>query len=81
MSAHPSRGSRFHWRLHRRPPWQGSHTWTRPSRHMPREGRGPIASSTDGPSGRILMGDCSHLTGIVDLQGAVPKAPVAGLAC
>ena len=46
-----------HEKLHPRPQWQASHVmWaSRQSRRTPHTFRGPIVSSTEGPSGRVCM--------------------------
>ena len=44
-----------HRELHRKPQWQGPHASPRQFRHTPHTVRGPIGSSTEGPSGRVRM--------------------------
>ena len=85
ISAHPSHGSWPHRELHRRPQWQGPHAVPPSFRRTPHTVRGPIGSSTEGPSGRVRMQFqphfCASLTRFVAPLGAPPKAPVAASAC
>ena len=39
--------------LHPRPHWPCSHAVPSPLRHTPHEDRGPVGSSTEGPSGSV----------------------------
>ena len=53
--AHPSHVSRPHGELHRRPQWQSLHGDATSFWHTPHSARGPMGSSTEGPSGRARM--------------------------
>eukprot|EP00959_Pyramimonas_sp_CCMP1952_P418813 8773465-Pyramimonas_sp.AAC.1 len=63
--------------LHRRPHWLRSHAVPPPRAAL----RGPVGSSTEGPSGCTRMRLRFSGQRFVASSGAPPKVPVAALAC
>ena len=68
ISAHSSHVSWPHWELHRRPQWQRPHAVPPSFRHTLHTFRGPIGSSTEGPSGSARVQFHFHFSAPVSVR-------------